>query len=151
MTKPTNWGTTYHMPLCASTISCRLKEPANSTVPMSASPMKTSYEIIWAAPRMAPSKEYLLLEAQPPSMMLYAPMDDIDRKKRMPMFRSATMIPGAKGTITKLKKTDTITIAGAMTNTTLSANGGIQSSLKKSFMVSAKTMKTPKGPARLGP
>jgi hypothetical protein len=42
-------------------------------------------------------------------------------------------------------------IAGAMMNTGLSANGGIQSSLASSLIVSASTCNSPKGPTRFGP
>ncbi len=115
------------------------------------SPMNTSYEIICAAPRMAPNKAYLLLEAHPPSMMLYAPMDDAARKNSIPMLISDTIKPGANGMITNPINAEIITIAGAITNTFRSAKGGIQSSLKKSLSVSASTMSKPKGPARLGP
>src|SRR5688572_4833568 len=73
------------------------------------------------------------------------------RKNRRPTFKSATIIVGEKGIITKLSSTLPTTIVGARTNTPLSANGGIQSSLKNNFSVSASTIKIPRGPARLGP
>src|ERR1044072_8616156 len=100
---------------------------------------------------MAPNSAYLLLDAQPPSTVLYTPMEDMARKNSNPIFRSATSTFGAKGIIVKLMSTLATTTAGANTNTTLSAKGGIQSSLKNSLIVSASTMNSPKGPARLGP
>ena len=42
-------------------------------------------------------------------------------------------------------------IAGAMTNTGLSANGGTQSSLVSSLIVSATVCRMPNGPTRFGP
>ena len=41
--------------------------------------------------------------------------------------------------------------AGAITKTGLSAKGGIQTSLKKILIMSARTWSRPKGPTRLGP
>src|SRR6476620_2894414 len=100
---------------------------------------------------MAPSNEYLLFEAQPPSTILYTPTEDMARKNNRPTFKSATTIVGVNGTITKLINTVATTTAGAAMKTHLSANGGIQSSLKNNLSVSAKTIKIPSGPARLGP
>jgi len=51
----------------------------------------------------------------------------------------------------KVRSTVAITIPGAITNTALSAKGGIQSSLKKILIISATTCSKPKGPTRLGP
>src|SRR5688572_25883330 len=73
------------------------------------------------------------------------------RKNSSPTFKSATTIDGVNGTITKLISTVATTTAGAAMNTHLSANGGIQSSLKNNLSVSANTINIPKGPARLGP
>ena len=42
-------------------------------------------------------------------------------------------------------------IAGARTNTGLSANGGIQSSFMKILIMSATTWSRPNGPTRFGP
>jgi len=83
--------------------------------------------------------------------MLYAPSEDIPRKKRIPIFKSITCIPGAKGIIAKLIKTVATTIAGAIMKTGLSANGGIQSSLKKILTMSATLWRRPKGPTLFGP
>ncbi|MOA43648.1 hypothetical protein D3C78_1658200 [compost metagenome] len=51
----------------------------------------------------------------------------------------------------KLNSTLITTTAGARIKTGLSANGGIQSSLKNNFSESATTINKPKGPARFGP
>jgi hypothetical protein len=47
--------------------------------------------------------------------------------------------------------TVTMMMAGAITKTGLSANGGIQSSFVKILIMSASTCRSPKGPTRLGP
>src|SRR5919202_1828414 len=67
MMKPTNCGTTYHMPACASTICVSDSEPAVRITPRSDSPSDTSYEISCAAERIAPRNEYFEPDAQPPS------------------------------------------------------------------------------------
>src|SRR5680860_267702 len=102
-----------------------LNEPVRMTTPNKDIPMNTSYEIIWAEPRMAPNREYLLLEAHPPNTTLKAPMDDMARKKSKPMLRLTTINRGAKGMIAKLMRIVIMRIAGASTNTLLSANLGI--------------------------
>src|SRR3954453_3543155 len=68
MQKPTNCGTTYHMPLCASTICVSDSDPAVMITPSSDRPRATSYEISCAAERIAPRNEYFEPDAQPPSM-----------------------------------------------------------------------------------
>src|SRR5690554_377464 len=60
-------------------------------------------------------------------------------------------MPSANGIIAKLNKTVAITIAGARIKTYLSANAGIQSSLKNILIISARTWNKPKGPTLLGP
>ena len=77
-------------------------------------------------------------------------MEDMARKNSKPILRSATTIFGANGMITKLISTVPATMAGAIINIPLLANGGIQSSLKNNFSVSASTINIPNGPARLG-
>src|SRR6476661_5198003 len=113
-TKPTGCVTIYQRSFCALTMSVMLNDPVNITTPMSDNPMNTSYAIICDAPLSAPSKEYLLLDAHPPSTILYTASDDIARKKSKPMLRSATTMFGANGMITKLISTDPATIAGAV-------------------------------------
>src|ERR1700722_21019021 len=49
-------GITYQMWRCASTISDRFKEPAQSSTVTSTKPIETSYETICAAARNAPRK-----------------------------------------------------------------------------------------------
>ncbi len=67
------------------------------------------------------------------------------------MSRSDTRMAGAMGMTAKEARVVIMMMAGAMTNTALSAKGGIQFSLVKIFSMSATTWRTPKGPARLGP
>ncbi len=55
------------------------------------------------------------------------------------MLRSATTTPGAAGMIASAIMVANTAIAGARTNTALSAKGGIQSSLESSLIMSATT------------
>ena len=64
------------------------------------------------APRIAPSKAYLLFDAHPPRMILYAPIDDMARKKSIPMLKLATITPGANGV--DLQLSDTLRISGRL-------------------------------------
>jgi len=142
---------TNHRPRCASTISRKLNDPANNTTPINDRPMNTSYPSICAADRRPPSSAYLLFDAHPASTTLYAPIDDIASTKSTPMFRSATTTFGAKGTTTKDINTVMTRTPGAMTKIGLSANGGIQSSLKNNLITSATGWSNPNGPTRFGP
>jgi hypothetical protein len=67
------------------------------------------------------------------------------------MFKSIIWIDGVKGSTAKEKSTVIMMIAGAMTKTGLSANGGIQSSFIRSLIVSAITWSSPNGPTLFGP
>src|ERR1017187_2957556 len=60
-------------------------------------------------------------------------------------------MPGAIGNTAKDMSTVTTITAGARTKTALSANGGIQSSLKKILIMSATPWRDQKGPAAVGP
>jgi hypothetical protein len=100
---------------------------------------------------MAPSSEYLLFDAQPPSTTLYTPSGDIAMKKSSPMFMSTTPIPGAIGTTANASKVVKTITTGASTKIPRSANGGTQSSFISILMASATICSTPKGPTRFGP
>jgi hypothetical protein len=78
-------------------------------------------------------------------------MDDMARKNSRPILKFTTPIPAVTGITAKDINTVTMTIAGAIMKTGLSAKGGIQSSFVNIFRMSAKTCNKPKGPARLGP
>ena len=70
----------------------------------------------------------------------------------MPIFRLPTMpMEGVTGITAKAIKVATITTAGASTNTTRSAKGGVQSCLNRILIISATTCNEPKGPTRFGP
>ena len=56
---------TPRSPPCERTMSCRESEPAISTAGRIAIPTGISYETIWAAARIPPSRAHLLLEAHP--------------------------------------------------------------------------------------
>src|SRR3984885_3588139 len=100
---------------------------------------------------MPPRREYLLFEDQPASTTLYTPSDDMARRNRIPILRSAITNPGANGTTANDIRAVATTMAGARTKTGLSAKGGIQSSLVNSLIESATICPSPKGPTRLGP
>jgi len=67
------------------------------------------------------------------------------------MLRSTTLMPGETGIMEKDSSTVVRIMPGAMTNTGLSAKGGIQSSLVKILIMSATTCNEPNGPTRFGP
>jgi len=69
----------------------------------------------------------------------------------MPILESNTRKLGPKGITENVNRIVIMSIPGAIINTGLSENGGIQSSLKNNFMVSAITWNNPNGPTRLGP
>ena len=100
---------------------------------------------------MPPRRLNLLLEDHPARATLYTANEDMARKKSRPISRSDTSMDGAIGMTANDASVVTMMIAGAMMNTALSANGGIQFSLVKIFTMSATTWRTPNGPARLGP
>ena len=64
---------------------------------------------------------------------------------------SATPQPGVIGIMTNDSSNEAKAITGARTNSGRSANGGIQSSLKKILIMSATSCSVPNGPTRLGP
>ena len=55
-------------------------------------------------------------------------------------------MPGAMGSTANDNNTVTMMMAGAITKTVLSANGGIQSSFVKILIMSATTCRSPNGP-----
>ncbi len=67
------------------------------------------------------------------------------------MLRSATPQLGVIGITMNDSSSDAMAMAGASTKKVRSANGGIQSSLKKILSMSAAICRSPKGPTRLGP
>src|ERR1700744_4751052 len=100
---------------------------------------------------MPPRSEYLLFEDQPARTTLYTPNDDIARRNRIPILRSAITNPVANGTTANDIRAVATTMAGARTKTGLSAKGGIQSSFVNSLIESATICPSPKGPTRFGP
>ena len=73
------------------------------------------------------------------------------KKNKIPMFQSATPKVGEIGMMANEASAVNIAIAGAKININLSANLGVQSSLKKIFNISAISCKDPHGPTRFGP
>ena len=113
---------TFHIPICASTISFSLNEPVSKRIPITESPSAISYEIICAEERRPPKREYLLFELHPPKTTPYTPIDVIAKMNNIPMPISATWnaicrpnasIPEPKGTTANVTKAGASTIAGA--------------------------------------
>src|SRR5947209_16732204 len=73
------------------------------------SPMASSYEIICALDRSPPSSAYLLLEAQPPSVMAYTPMLDMAKNSNRPTLMSVTTNIGGG----PMGMTENVMMAGA--------------------------------------
>ena len=151
MINPRNCGIKNHCPVWALTISVRFSEPLIITTPINDNPMNTSYAIICEAPLRLPNRAYLLLDDHPARTTLYTPNEDIPKKNNIPIFGLITTQSGATGIKAKFNNTVIITTIGAMIKTGLSANGGIQSSLKNIFIMSARTCIRPKGPTLFGP
>ncbi len=57
--------------------------------PTSASPMESSYEIIWAPERRPPSRDQWLFEAQPANTMPYTAMEPMARNMTTPASKFA--------------------------------------------------------------
>ncbi|MNX67289.1 hypothetical protein D3C86_984130 [compost metagenome] len=73
------------------------------------------------------------------------------KKNRMPMLMSATPQVGVIGMIAKAISKALMATTGAKVKITLSANGGVQSSLKNILIMSAAIWNAPNGPTRFGP
>ena len=125
-----------------------------------ASPIGSSYDTIWDAPRIAAIRENLLFEAHPPIMIPYTPTLTTLKTIRMPISTSATckgivpvaVVTGAAQGITVLVTREvTMASPGPRRKRNLFEASGIISSLKKSLPPSASGWKIPKGPARFGP
>jgi len=97
--------------------------------------------------------ENLLLEAQPPRMMPYTPMEETARMKSTPMFTSVMKRcgEGPKGITEKTTSAGTMIRQGPRRNTSFSPKLGVRSSFTKSFRASAMGCSHPLGPTRLGP
>src|SRR3546814_13134804 len=97
---------------------------------MSARPMHTSEDTVWDVARRLPSRANLLLLEQPANSTAYTDRPAMAKKNSRPMFRSATPQVGVIGMIAKAISKALMATTGARVKITLSANGGVQSSLK---------------------
>src|SRR3954468_15676340 len=68
----------------------RSSVPQIISTPTIDSPNGTSYDTICAAERSPPINEYLLLDAQPPRMIPYTPVDVSARMSSRPTFTRVT-------------------------------------------------------------
>src|SRR5688500_15045714 len=74
----------------------------NMSAPISASPIATSYETIWALERKPPSKAYFEFEAHPARINASTPTEETERTNSRPMLISVIMPQsGAKGMTAK--------------------------------------------------
>ncbi|MNE44884.1 hypothetical protein D3C80_1391390 [compost metagenome] len=93
----------------------------------------------------------MLLLDQPAKSTAYTAMPAMAKKNSTPMFRSATPQVGVTGTTAKAISRALMAMMGARVKISLSANGGVQSSLKNILIMSAPSWNAPKGPTRFGP
>src|SRR5437868_14920436 len=113
---------------CAVVMPDRESVRANISVPMSESPIETSYETICAEERRPPRSAYFEFEDQPARMSASTPTEEIERTNRRPMFTSV-MTPqfGAKGTTENVRKVAATEMYGANRKMYGSAFSGIRS------------------------
>ncbi len=78
-----------------------------------------------------------MLLDQPANITAYTASPARAKKNRMPMSRSATTQVGVTGTMAKAISNALMAITGASRKVSLSANGGVQSSLKNILIMSA--------------
>ena len=97
----------------AAAMSDSLSEPVSSTGTSAMKRKGKSYEMIWLTARMAERSAYLLFEPHPPMKRPTISMAETARKNRMPMLRSATPSPGAKGRVAKISMHGTRKTMGA--------------------------------------
>ena len=107
--------------------------------------------MVWAAERSPPKRLNSFAEAQPPNITAYTANPAIAKKNKMPICQLLAPKVGLSGMIAKLAKAVNIAMAGASVNINLSANLGVQSSLKKIFSISATSCNEPCQPTRFGP
>ena len=131
---------------------CVESDCAWMSTPSTARPNAASYESSCAVDRTAPSNGYFEPDAQPASITPYTPRPDIARMNSAPTGRSATCryvrcprietVPPI-GTTQNKRNAGRIDRYGARRNTGRSAVLGIDCSLKKSLMPSARVCSTP--------
>src|SRR3989337_2126644 len=112
-----------------------------------------------AEARRPPSSEYLLFDDHPASTIPYTPSELIARMNKKPTGRSAIAeetsphgvgMGEAHGITAKVSSAGVNDMIGASTNSTLSANGGSVSSLRKFLRPSAIGWNRPSGPTPVG-
>src|SRR5690349_7341823 len=82
--------------------------PASITGTISAMPAGISYEMIWAAERIAPNSDHFEFDDQPLMMMPTTIRAVTAMMKKMPMFMSATISRWLNGKVTKTQANPTI-------------------------------------------
>src|SRR5205085_10570086 len=113
---------------CAATMPDRDRVRANISAPMIASPIETSYEIICALERSAPSKAYFEFDDQPARIVASTPTLDTASTNKTPMFTSVmTAQSGPNGTTAITTNAATTAIYGAIKKIQRSAFSGMKS------------------------
>jgi len=146
-----NKGLAYQTPSWARTISVKFPEPAHIKTETTMNPIETSYETIWAADRKAPKKAYFEFEAHPAIMIPYTAKEEIANLYKIPLFLSAYTYPSEIGSAAHPLKARTKVKIGALLNKAEFAAMGTMVSFNKSFLPSAKGVKTPYLPTAFGP
>lgn len=80
-------GKISHTTSCATLKICKVKPPLKIMVFNRISPKLTSYEMVWATARRAPTRAYLEFEAQPEPRIEYTAKLERARINRMPRFK----------------------------------------------------------------
>src|SRR5690606_35989857 len=102
-------------------------EPETSKTVSMAKPMASSHEIICAEARMAPSKAYLELDAQPATITPYTPSDVTAMMYSRPALTLESTSSGLKGITAQAASAGISVTTGASKNSTLFDWAGISS------------------------
>ena len=149
-TKPTNCGTTYHRPRCASTMALRSNEPAIMTTPDERQPHEDLVAEHLRGGPQAPQQR--VLAARRPAGQGHA----VHAERRHGQEEQQADVEvlhheaGASGMTAKLASTDADDDRRRSTKTGLSANGGIQSSLNEQLDGVGQHLQLPQGAHPVG-
>ena len=144
-------GAQSHTNCCLSTKVEKLSVPVSSRSVTRVVPRVTSYEIIWAAERSPPIKEYLELLAHPAIITECTLSDDRANTYSTPRRKSTSIAPSPMGnTIQPAIARPKVKIGEIRKISTLALLGRIDS-LTNSLRPSASGWKRPKKPTIFGP
>lgn len=129
--------------------ACKEYDPLISKTDNKIIAIVTSYEIVWATARNAPSREYLELEAHPDHKIEYTDRLDVAKINRMPRLRLINGCGIGRG-IHRLNANVRDKV-GAIINSEIDVVKGRIGSFINSFIASANGWRIPYGPTILGP